>query len=207
MRILAFSDLHEDEAALESLTRLSKDFDQVLICGDVSRTNHFAQAVLEAFPKAFLIPGNWDNKLINDIFSSSPQWVHGRRKELGTINIVGFGYSSFTPFDTYGELSEEEIYERMSKLPIDRDTILMLHCPPKGHFDMTFRGGHGGSESILKVIKEKRPLAALFGHIHDHEGVEELDGTTLIKLPAANAMRACSITVEDKGIKAEFIPL
>jgi hypothetical protein len=29
----------------------------------------------------------------------------------------------------------------------------------------------------------------------------------LVKLPAANAMRACTVTIENKGIKAEFISL
>lgn len=208
MRILAFSDLHENEAALEALKALSPQFDHVFICGDVSKNNLFAEAVLGAFPKGFVIPGNWDNEHVNKLLSSNSQWIHERRVEIGNgLNVVGFGYSNITPFGTYGELNEDEILSRLSKLPIDSNTILVLHCPPKGYFDKTPRGDHAGSDSILKVITEKKPLAALFGHIHEHMGMQKLGSTTLVKLPAADGMRACSLSIEDKNINAEFMTL
>ncbi|MBD3209769.1 hypothetical protein GF318_00110 [Candidatus Micrarchaeota archaeon] len=209
MRILAFSDLHEDELALQSLKKISPDFDHVFICGDIARTNQFAEEVLEAFPGAFLIPGNWDNELANRIFSESPQWVHEKRVELENgLNLVGFGYSNITPFGTYGELTEDEIYSRMAKLPIDENTLLMLHTPPKGYFDVSPKGEHAGSSSILKIITQTKPLAAFFGHIHGkHLGVEELGSTMLVKLPAANAMQACSVSIEERKIKAGSVSL
>lgn len=208
MRILAFSDLHEEEAALESLARIAPEHDHVFICGDFARTRSFAEEVLEAFPNSFIIPGNWDSETVNGLVSESPQWLHGRRAELEEgLNVVGFGYSPPTPFFTYGELSEEEIYAQMSKLPIDRNTLLLLHCPPKGHFDKVHMVRNIGSESVLRAIEEKKPLAALFGHVHEHSGTSKLGTTELVKLPPANSMRACSLTIKDKRISAEFIPL
>ena len=206
MRVLAFSDLHEEEVALEALRRIAGDYDQVFICGDISHSSDFAEDVLRAFPKSFLVPGNWDNKLVNDLLSSKKQWVHEKRVELEDgLNLVGFGYSPPTPFGTYGELSEAEIYARMSKLKIDRNTLLLLHCPPKGHFDNVHLVRHIGSESILKIIEEKKPLAAFFGHAHEVVGTAMLGPTTLVKLPPANSMRAASIEIRDKRIRAEFI--
>ncbi|MEW6748241.1 MAG: metallophosphoesterase family protein [Candidatus Micrarchaeota archaeon] len=208
MRILAFSDLHEEEAALESLKAIAPDYDHVFICGDFAKTNSFAEDVLDAFPDSLIIPGNWDSKLVNDIASKRPQWLHGKRVELeGGLNAVGFGYSPPTPFFTYGELSEEEIYAQMSKLPIDRNTLLLLHCPPKGHFDKVHMVRHIGSGSMLRIIQEKQPLAALFGHVHEHAGTSRLGNTKLIKLPPANSMRACSLSIKDKSISTEFISL
>jgi Icc-related predicted phosphoesterase len=207
MKILAFSDLHGEEAALESLARLAPSYDFVFACGDISQTAVFAGSVLEAFPRGFIVPGNWDNELVDGILSRSPQWLHGKRAELpGGLNAVGFGYSSPTPFGTYGELDEGEIYRRMSGLPIDGDTLLLLHCPPKGHFDSA-GGRMAGSESILRIIEEKRPLAAFFGHVHEHHGAGRLGGTTLVKLPAAMDMRACSLSINNKRTTAEFITL
>lgn len=207
MKILAFSDLHHDEAALESLARLAKKYDHVFICGDISRTEIFADEVLKKFPNAFIVPGNWDNEHVNKIFSSAPQWVHGKRVELTNgLNVVGFGYSSPTPFGTFGELSEDEIYSSMSKLKIDENTLLLLHCPPKGHFDGAFLR-HVGSESIRKIIEEKKPFAAFFGHVHEHEGTEVFGETTLVKLPPANHMRACSLLIKNKRISTEFISI
>jgi len=208
MRILAFSDLHEEEAALESLARLSPSYDHVFVCGDISHSEYFAEAVIEAFPKAFIIPGNWDNKAVNEFLSRSPGWIHGKRAEIANgLNVVGFGFSPPTPFGTFGELSEEDIYSQMSKLPIDRNTLLMLHCPPKGHFDDVHVVRRIGSDSILRIIEEKKPQAAFFGHVHEHMGTSKLGTTLLIKLPPANSMRAASVTIRDKRITTQFITL
>jgi Icc-related predicted phosphoesterase len=208
MRVLAFSDIHEEDAALESLVRLAPSYDHVFICGDIAHSVSFAESVLKAFSNALIVPGNWDNERVNKALSASGQWLHERRVELGDgLNAVGFGYSPPTPFGTYGELGENEIYSRMSRLPIDGDTLLLLHCPPKGHMDEGMLGRHIGSESILRIINEKKPLAAFFGHAHERAGVEALGGTTLVKLPPANHMRACSLDIRNKKIDVEFITL
>ncbi|NYZ73882.1 metallophosphoesterase family protein [Candidatus Micrarchaeota archaeon] len=206
MKLLVFSDLHGEEAALESLQRIAPDFDHVLICGDISRSVSFAEDVLKAFPTAFIIPGNWDSEQVNTVLASSRQWLHGKRVKLGkSLSIAGFGYSPPTPFGTFGELSEQDILSGMAKLKMDSNTLLMLHCPPKGHFDQGMLGRHIGSESILKMIKENKPLAAFFGHAHEHEGTAKLGQTTLVKLPPANSMRACSVVLAEHKISQNFV--
>ncbi len=208
MKILAFSDLHGDEIALERLVPKANGMDHTMICGDISHTNTFAESVLNTFPKSLVIPGNWDNAHVNRLLGASKQWVQEKRVELmGGYNAVGFGFSPPTPYLTHGELRENEIYVRMSKLPIDNNTILMLHCPPKGYFDFLPNGQSAGSESILKIINEKRPLAAIFGHIHEHKGIGKIGPTTLIKLPAAKDMQAGIISIRGRDIEAEFITL
>ncbi|MFH1521318.1 MAG: metallophosphoesterase family protein [Candidatus Micrarchaeota archaeon] len=207
MKILAFSDLHHDEAALVSLSLLAKNYDHVFMCGDLSKTELFADTIIKKFPNGFLVPGNWDSEHVNKIFSLTPQWVHEKRVELNNgLNVVGFGYSPPTPFGTFGELSDDEIYLRMSKLKIDENTLLLLHCPPKGHFDEAFLR-HIGSTSILKIIQEKKPFAAFFGHAHEQIGTDVIGQTTLIKLPPANTMRACSLLIKNKKITVEYICL
>ena len=208
MRILAFSDLHDEEAALESLESLAPSYDRIFICGDMTHSRSFAESVVKSFPGSFIVPGNWDNRAVNEYLSGQPQWLHERRVELeGGLNAVGFGFSPPTPFYTYGEISEDEIYSRMSKLPIDRNTLLLLHCPPKGHFDLVHLVRRIGSSSILRIIEEKKPLAAFFGHVHEHMGTSKLGTTELVKLPPANSMRAASVTIRDKRITTEFITL
>jgi len=68
-------------------------------------------------------------------------------------------------------------------------------------------GFHVGSESILKIIKEKKPRAVLFGHVHEQVGNEKLGTTELIKLPAANSMRGYCLKVKDKSIMVQIISL
>ena len=207
LRILAFADLHEEEAALESLARLAPSFDLVFGCGDLAQSGWFAESVIEGLPQAFLVPGNWDSERSNGILSSSPGWLHEKRRELECgLNAVGFGFSNRTPFGTFGELEEENILSRMSRLPIDESTLLLLHCPPQGSFDLV-RGKHVGSSSILGIIRERQPLAAFCGHIHEHSGVSYIGRTAIIKLPPAEAMRACSASATNKKITADFISL
>jgi uncharacterized protein len=206
MRILAFSDLHGDEAAFESLKAMAADYDHVFGCGDFSHSASFAEEIME-ISNCFYIPGNWDDARVSELLSSGPRSVHGRRVELGDgLNVVGFGYGIPGPFDTYGERSEEEFLSAMSKLPIDSNTLLLLHCPPRGYFDEV-HGNHAGSVSILEVITAKKPLAAFFGHIHEHSGTQALGPTTLVKLPPANEMSACSVEISGRKISAEFISL
>lgn len=208
MKILAFADLHEEDAALESLASIAPRYDKVFACGDLSRSVSFIEDVLQKLPNSFIIPGNWDNERVGKRLVESPQWIHERRVELpGGLNAVGFGYSPPTPFFTFGEMKEEEIFARMSKLPIDKDTLLMLHCPPKGHLDSAHLGRHIGSESILRIIEERKPLAAFFGHVHEIIGVEVMGVTTLVKLPPAYEMRACAVEIEGGKVHADYIEL
>ena len=208
MKILAFSDLHEEEAAFEALKELAPEYDHVFICGDISRNVSFAGDVIKAFPNSFIVPGNWDSERVGDLLAESSQWLHGKRAELeGGLNAVGFGYSCPTPFHTFGERNDADMYSGLSKLRIDSNTLLLLHCPPKGHFDIGMLGRRIGSDSILKVINERQPLAAFFGHAHEVMGTSKLGNTTLVKLPPANSMRACSLAIRDKKITVEFITL
>ncbi len=207
MKILAFSDLHDEEAALESLSALAPSYDLVFACGDLSQSASFAESLIAALPNGYFIPGNWDTSPVGKVLSSSRRWLQGKRVELPEgLNAAGFGYSNPTPFGTFGELSEADIYSGMSGLPIDGDTLLLMHCPPAGHFD-TVGGAHVGSVSIARVLAEKQPLAAFCGHIHEHHGTRLLGRTLLVKLPPAEEMRACALSVMNKRITADFISL
>lgn len=209
MKLLVFSDLHGEEIAVEKLKELAakENFDYVLSCGDNSRAVSFLEDLINSFSNFYLIPGNWEGKEANDFLLENEHCIHGKRVELPDgLNLVGFGYSNKTPFGTYGELEEKEIYEKMNKLDIDNNTILLLHCPPKGHFD-SVGNANPGSSSILKIIGEKKPLLVFFGHIHEHSGSERLGESTLVKVPAANSMKACIVDINNKKTSVSFISL
>ncbi|MFH2106850.1 MAG: metallophosphoesterase [Candidatus Micrarchaeota archaeon] len=241
MRVLAISDIHDDEVCLEKVKAFcnKNEFDHILIAGDITKHSiSFLEEVLEALPNSFIIPGNNEDAKVLAKMKKYDGYLHekigflrnvlaertstidekGNRYEehemADTYPIVGFGFSNITPFGTPGELTEDEIYERMSKLPIDEKTILLCHCPPYGYFDTTPNGEHVGSKSIWKIILEKRPLMALFGHIHELEGVNEvkfpnsLGQTLLVKIPAAPSGRAVVINPNaEETPKVAFVKL
>ncbi|MFH1222071.1 MAG: metallophosphoesterase [Candidatus Micrarchaeota archaeon] len=209
MRLLVFSDLHEEEQALEKLKayaeRLKPDY--VLIGGDISRSVSFAEEALAAFSNAYFVPGNWDSAAVNDFYRTQKNFIHGKRLELAEgLNLVGFGYSCPTPFGTFGELSEQQIEEQAGKLKIDKNTILLLHCPPKGYFDLA-RSVPSGSESLLKLVNKKKPRLCLFAHIHENIGTTEQHGTVFIKVPAAKDNMCVFVEVSNKSTYVEFIYL
>ena len=58
---------------------------------------------------------------------------------------------------------------------------------------------------MRKIIEEKKPLVAFFGHIHEQSGTEKLGSTTLVKIPAANSYRAAIVEIKNKKVSVEFI--
>ncbi len=200
MKLLIVSDLHGDEGALERVKARAKDYDYVLVAGDIAREKNFVEELLSASENMFVVPGNGDPGFFEEV--AGGRWLHGKKVEAGEgLNLVGFGYSPPTPFGTPGEFPEEKLYEWMKGLPIDGKTIFVTHAPPYGIMDEA-RGEHAGSRAVLRIMEEKGPLALVCGHIHEKEGVQKHGGTTVLKVGAANMGRCAEIEV--KGGRLEF---
>ncbi|MDD5096029.1 MAG: metallophosphoesterase family protein [Candidatus ainarchaeum sp.] len=193
MRALVVSDLHGEEAALEKVVARAKDYDHVLVAGDMGGGQGFAKEIA-ALGNVFAVPGNGDGEFLERIFGG--RFVHARRVGLEEgLNLVGFGYSPPTPFHTPLEFPEDKLYGWMKGLPIDGDTIFMTHAPPYGIMDEV-RGGHAGSAAVKRVIGEKRPLLNVCGHIHEREGVGKLGNTSVLKVGAAKLGRCGTIEIK-----------
>jgi len=208
LRILALSDIHADEEALDSLRMLAsrETYDVVLFAGDMTNRGPitYAQDLIGLFGESiYFVHGNMDSAAVVDILRPQPHYIHGRKVPLGEWNLVGFGGSNPTPFQTPSELGETQIEHILASAGIDDHTILISHPPPYGHFD-TVGGMHVGSKAVMDAISKYRPLMVLCGHIHEHEGQEIIDSTLVVKLGAANAHRAADITI-DSDINVKFI--
>jgi len=208
MRILAFSDIHADEDALDSLRTyaIRSDIDYVICAGDLSNRGpiSFVKELIELFGgKFYFVHGNMDSQNVVDAIRHNPHYLHGRKLKFGEWNIVGLGGSNPTPFNTPGELSERQIEHILNTSNIDENTILISHPPPKGVFDEISGQLHVGSESVRKIMDEKKPLILICGHIHEHEGKRIVGDTLVIKLPAAESRRAAFIDINE-DIKVEF---
>jgi hypothetical protein len=189
--MLVVSDLHGEEAALEMVKARAKDYDCVLVAGDIARERSFVEELLSASERMLIIPGNGDPDFLEE--AAGGKWLHGKRVEIGEgLNLVGFGYSPPTPFGTPGEFPEEKLYGWMKALPIDGKTIFVAHAPPYGFMDEA-RGEHAGSKAVLRIMEEKKPLVLACGHIHEKEGVRKHGGTTVLKVGAANRGRCGEI--------------
>jgi Icc-related predicted phosphoesterase len=147
----------------------------------------------------------------DDIFELDPIIEHAQHLELGEANLIaldGFtlistGYANPTPWNTFRELPEPELRERIDGLvaqaPDPKRAIFNFHAPPYGSnldnapkLDENLNyvsGGQAlipvGSKAVRESILAYGPPLSLHGHIHEGKGAVKL-GKTLAVNPGSS---------------------
>jgi uncharacterized protein len=160
----------------------------------------------------------------DDIFEIDPIISAASFVDLGESNLIdldGFslvstGWANPTPWNTYRELPEDQLRERIDGLvagvPDRARAIFNFHAPPFGSnldnapkidADMRYvSGGQAlipvGSKAIRDAILEYAPVLSLHGHIHEGRGAVKL-GKTLAVNPGS--------TYEDGVLQAAIVDL
>ncbi len=188
MEILAFTDAHRNTRVLEEIVRARAD---IFIClGDLAsfgRGLEEAAAVLAPLgERLYLLPGN--NETVEQVervcseFGFTP--LHGRHYELGDLTVAGVGLSPPTPFNTPGEVPDEELGKVLEGFRGLEGLILASHTPPAGTpLEETALGARAGSVSLRRFVDEEGPTLVLCGHVHERAGVEVSLGRTRVVNP------------------------
>lgn len=160
----------------------------------------------------------------DDIFEVDPIISAAKVVELGESNLIdldGFamvstGWANVTPWNTFRELPEDQLRERIDGLVAGvtdmSRAIFNFHAPPYGSNldnapkigeDMRYvSGGQAlipvGSHAIRDSILEYGPVLSLHGHIHEGRGAVKL-GRTLAVNPGS--------TYEDGVLQAAIVDL
>ncbi len=160
----------------------------------------------------------------DDIFEIDPIIAAAKLVDLGESNLIdldGFslvstGWANPTPWNTFRELPEDQLRERIDGLvasvPDRARAIFNFHAPPFGSnldnapkidADMRYvSGGQAlipvGSKAIRDAILEYAPVLSLHGHIHEGRGAVKL-GRTLAVNPGS--------TYEDGVLQAAIVDL
>jgi Icc-related predicted phosphoesterase len=142
----------------------------------------------------------------DDMFEIDPIIDRAKLVELGeanTISLDGFtlvstGWANPTPWNTFRELPEPELRERIDALvaevPDPHRAIFNFHPPPYGSnldnapkldADMNYvAGGQAlvpvGSHAVREAIADYGPVLSLHGHIHEGKGAVKLERTLAI---------------------------
>jgi uncharacterized protein len=184
MKLLVFSDIHGDKAALEQL--MNVDADYYFAAGDLANwgcgLEHLGPLMHKHAGKTYVIPGNHESEA--DIARFCEQYgfhdFHGQTIQIGGYQVAGLGYSNPTPFNTPGEYSEEELAARLAKFSGLDPLILICHAPPKGtKLDRVREGQHFGSQSVRDFLDREQPVHFYCGHIHEAAGQQDSIGRTL----------------------------
>jgi Icc-related predicted phosphoesterase len=152
--------------------------------------------------RAYVIPGNDDPWSIDPVLAAGTA-VDGCDEQLrlvGEHEMISFGYSNRTPWQTPRELDEDEIYRRLKALADQLEdpsgAIFNIHVPPRdSSLDTAFevdedlryvtKGGRPreiatGSSAVRQILEEAQPLLSLHGHIHESKGVTRIGRTVAI---------------------------
>jgi Icc-related predicted phosphoesterase len=183
MKLLIFSDIHGDKAALERLMEVEADY--YFAAGDLANwgrgLDQMGPVLQRRANKMFVMPGNHESE--SDVANFCERFgfrnFHGQTLEIDGYNVAGLGYSNPTPFNTPGEYSEAELAERLAKFDGLDPLLLICHCPPKGtKLDRAGEGRHFGSTAVREFIDRNQPHYFYCGHIHEAAGVQDTIGRT-----------------------------
>ena len=190
MKLLCITDLHSDRAALDRIMRAEPSADLVLLGGDITNFGTPADAedvilrLQRQYHEVLAVAGNCDSASIDQRLEELGVSIFGRgvvRQEIGF-----YGVSAMPPWlQTMYHLTEQEIaaalHQGRSQLGEWRSEVLLSHAPPRAtRLDRTRRGEHVGSTAVRAFIETVQPSLAVFGHIHEARGVDQLGETTMI---------------------------
>jgi Icc-related predicted phosphoesterase len=176
----------------------------------------------------YLIPGNDDDFTIDPILNREdirPVNVDGRVVDLpGGLELMAYGWSNETPWNTPREVPEDELYTRLDALARQvrdpRRAVFMIHVPPHDSgldtapiLDANLRPtvsagdvlrGPVGSTAVRRTIEAHQPLLGVHGHIHESGGERRIGDTVCIN-PGSEAnhgiLRGYLVDVGDAGIE------
>ncbi len=183
MKLLVFSDIHGDRAALDRLMEIEADY--YFAAGDLTSWGRGLDALGEPLRKRagkmYVLPGNHESAATVAAFCATfgLHAFHGQALALQGRYIAGLGYSNPTPFNTPGEYSETEMAQRLAPFAGLKPLVLICHCPPYGtELDRVRDGVHAGSRAVARFIEEHQPEVFVSGHIHEAAGVVTSLGAT-----------------------------
>lgn len=119
----------------------------------------------------YLILGNVDNPALAHSFASGNPGVHEPDGSVVELEGERFGFVGGalpTPLNVAGEISEEEMRNKIEGLGSDVD-VICSHIPPAVPelcFDTLAGKSERGSEDLLAFIEDVQPRRAYFGHVH-----------------------------------------
>ncbi|HSW48932.1 MAG TPA: metallophosphoesterase [Bryobacteraceae bacterium] len=183
MKILVFSDIHGDYAALERLMEIEAD--HYFAAGDLTSwgrgLDRCGEIMQARAGRVHVLPGNHESAEATAALCRKYDLHHFHEQSLeaGGYHIAGLGYSSPTPFNTPGEYSEKEMGERLEKFAELKPLVLVCHCPPFGTpLDRVREGSHAGSRAVAEFVRRRQPELLFAGHIHEAAGTAARIGKT-----------------------------
>lgn len=183
MKVLVFTDFHNDYGLLPQLTKKAAEADVVVCAGDPTIFEHDLQGVLHSFnawgKPVLMIHGNHENE--ESLRKACMRhkhilFVHGKETVINGVRFLCWGGGGFSLTDR-GLERQLDSWKRS-----EQPTILVTHAPPyKTTLDDI--GRPVGCRSVRKAIERLKPRYAISGHIHETAGAQDVIGETRLLNP------------------------
>lgn len=188
MEIIVFSDIHQDWQALRKIVAQKADI--YILDGDLSDIGRGLDSGSEILAplkeKLWFMPGNNETWRQTKDLCQKYGFTDFHQKIIKQENFIfgGLGYSLLSPFNTPGEVNEEEFAKSLKEFTAYKNLCLFCHNPAKDtQLDILPNGLHVGSQAIRKFIEINQPIYFFSGHIHENEGkIQRLKNTTCFGL-------------------------
>jgi len=207
--------MQEDEDAVD------KRFKEVMIEGTERWIAMADDRLAGKGIRAVVSPAN------DDMFEIDPVLKSGHLVEFGGddpldldgFEMLSYGWTNPTPWNTFRELPEDELGRRLEKILAKvtdpSRTIFNFHAPPYGSgldeapaLDENLNikaGGRAlrpvGSTSVRSAIERVQPVLSLHGHIHEAKGATRM-GSSLVLNPGSSyevgVLQAALITLDPR---------
>ena len=187
MRLLAFTDTHEDLESLERARKKSSKADIVVCLGDISWFEQDTKGMLKRISKfdktVLMLHGNHEFEPVLrkecELFRNIV-FLHKELYEFGGYLFIAYGGGGFSLRD----MEFETFIKKIEKKIKDKKVILLIHGPPFGtktDRHPLIEGEFVGNKSYTNFIKKYSPVLVLCGHIHENEGTHDtINGSTII---------------------------
>lgn len=187
MRVLAFSDIHRDLAAVEAMADRARSADVLIGAGDYATKREGLGPVIDAIAAlhrpTVLVCGNGESP--EELRSACRPYehlrvLHGSGTTFDGVDFFGIGGAiPPTPFGAWSvDFEESQADEWLQGCP--HRAVLVSHTPPFGHCDQSSAGRIFGSRAVLRCIERCAPTHVFCGHIHDAWGTSSTLGPTRI---------------------------
>ncbi|MCG8618979.1 MAG: metallophosphoesterase family protein [Desulfobacterales bacterium] len=186
MKIYALADIHSRPAHIATIYKVLDRFspDLVVAAGDLTNFFNWRTGIsqLDSLPvKVLAIRGNTDFKAVEsgiaragnmELLTPVPRHING-------FSFTGTGGTLVLPFASRICLREKERLEMLPN-PMDEETVLVVHPPPRGTLDRVAGRFSSGSTGLRTFIRQAQPGLMLCGHVHEQPGKAMIGRTTVV---------------------------
>ena len=191
MRIYAVAGIHGKSEHMETIYRILDQYQPELMVVPGDMTHFFNwSTVLSQFDSlpvpVLVVRGNTDLKRIEPRIKKAANITLLTQKPLQVkgFSFVGISGTLPLPFANRVCLNEKQ---RLAALPcpMEPDTVLVVHTPPKGACDRVGKKIHAGSRNLARFIEAASPSLVLCGHVHEDFGLKTLYQSTVVNCTIA----------------------